>query len=348
MAPRVLIFSLLGALGLVLVGGLILSQFGYLALGGTPVIEMPGESFAGPLPKLSETQRRLAEEMRETVETLADRFGERNTGRYDALVASERWLHERLTEAGLRVERQAFVTPGGNECANLIVEFPGAGAVDARGQEIVVVGAHYDSARGAPGANDNGSGVAAVLALAARFKPREHARTLRLCCFVNEEPPHFQTQSMGSLVYAKACKARGDAIPAMFSLETIGYFSDEPGSQKYPPPFDRYYPRVGNYIGFVGNVESADLVRRSVASFRRHARFPSQGGALPAHIPGVGWSDHWSFWEQGYPALMVTDTAPFRYPHYHTHHDTPDKLDYPRMARVVEGVEQVIREELNR
>jgi len=130
----------------------------------------------------------------------------------------------------------------------------------------------------------------------------------------------------------------------MLSIETIGYFSDRAESQSYPFPFSLFYPSTGNFIGFVGNVASRDLVRRVVGRFRRSAKFPSEGAAVPGSMPGIGWSDHWAFWEQGYPGVMVTDTAPFRYPHYHTAADTPDKIDYARMARVVAGLEAVVAE----
>jgi hypothetical protein len=134
----------------------------------------------------------------------------------------------------------------------------------------------------------------------------------------------------------------------MISLETIGYFSDAQDSQTYPSPgLDLLYPRVGNFIGFVSNVKSRALLRRVMALFRRDAKIPSEGASLPAFIPGVSWSDQWSFWQQGYPAIMVTDTAPFRYPYYHSSHDTPDKLDYDRLALVVSGMEKVIQELAN-
>jgi hypothetical protein len=139
---------------------------------------------------------------------------------------------------------------------------------------------------------------------------------------------------MGSLVYAKRCKDRGERIVAMLSLETIGFYSDVKGSQKYPPPLSLFYPSTGNFIGFVGDRSSTDLMRSVVKTFRATTRFPSEGAALFASLPGVGWSDHWSFWQVGYPGVMVTDTAPFRYPHYHTGADTPDKLDY-ELERVV-------------
>jgi len=187
--------------------------------------------------------------------------------------------------------------------------------------------------------------VAGLLALARRFAGKPCGQTLRFVAFVNEEPPYFQTEEMGSLVYAKHCKERGDKIAAMISLETIGYFSDEPGSQKYPSAgLGFFYPSKGNFIGFVGNTRSRSLLRSAVAAFKNERKLPCEGAALPAIIPGIGWSDHWAFWECGYPAIMVTDTAPFRYPHYHSSTDTPDKLDYDRFALVVSGMEKVIAE----
>ena len=185
--------------------------------------------------------------------------------------------------------------------------------------------------------------MAATLALARRFASIKSEHTLRFVAFVNEEPPYFLTGEMGSLVHAGRCKARGDKISAMMSLETIGYFSDAPHSQTYPSPgLGIFYPKVGNFIGFVSNVHSRSLLRRVVALFRKHAKIPSEGAALPAFVPGVSWSDQWSFWHHGYPGIMVTDTAPFRYPYYHSSSDTPDKLDYDRFALVVSGIEKVI------
>jgi Zn-dependent M28 family amino/carboxypeptidase len=162
--------------------------------------------------------------------------------------------------------------------------------------------------------------------------------------FVNEEAPFSYSELMGSRVYARRAHARNEDIVAMFSLETIGYYSDTAGSQSYPFPFSLFYPDAGNFIGFVGNAMSRTLVRRVVASYRRQTHFPSEGIAAPEWVTGVAWSDHWSFWREGYPAVMVTDTAPFRYPYYHTAADTPDKIDYGRLARVVAGLASVISE----
>ncbi len=205
-----------------------------------------------------------------------------------------------------------------------------------------MIGAHYDTVSGCPGANDNGTGVAAVLELAQRFSRRPQPRTIRFVAFVNEEPPFFKTAHMGSVVYANAAKARGDRVMAMLSLETMGYYSDERGSQQYPAEIASLYPDVGNFIGFVANDASAPLLSKARRAFEQRTAFPLQSAAAPDEVPGVGWSDQWAFWQAGYPAMMVTDTAPFRYPWYHTAEDTPDKIDYEKLAHVVDGLEAVI------
>jgi hypothetical protein len=149
---------------------------------------------------------------------------------------------------------------------------------------------------------------------------------------------------MGSLRYARRARERGEPVVAMLSLETIGYFSDEEGSQRYPFPFSLFYPSRGNFLAFVGNLASRDLVQRVVGSFRLHSPLPSEALAAPGWIAGIGWSDHWSFWRLGYPAVMITDTALFRYRHYHKPTDTPDKVDYEKLARITLGLEQTIRD----
>jgi hypothetical protein len=165
---------------------------------------------------------------------------------------------------------------------------------------------------------------------------------IRIVLFANEEMPYFKRAGMGSWQHARACRAKGEQLRAMLSLETMGYFSDRPGSQHYPAPLSHAYPDRGNFIGFVANLQSRSLVREVIAEFRAHATLPSEGAALPAALPGVGWSDHWAFWQEGYAAVMVTDTALFRDPNYHERSDTPDKLDFERLARVVAGLERTI------
>jgi Zn-dependent M28 family amino/carboxypeptidase len=303
------------------------------------MIRMPGESYSGELPVPDDRQVRYYQALQRDVVYLAEKIGERNVWEHEALERAADWLEGELTRAGYEVASQKY-TAQGVEVRNLSVEVRGAVAPD----EIVVVGGHYDSVMGCPGANDNATGAAATLALAREHVGRKPDRTLRFVLFVNEEPPFFRTEEMGSLVYARACRERGEKITAMLALETMGFYSDTPGTQKYPPPLGFVYPKTGNFIAFVGNLGSRGLVRRCVGSFRRHAKFPSEGGALPGWLTGVGWSDHWAFWQAGYKGVMVTDTAPFRYPHYHEVYDTPDKIDYDRLARVTAGLEAVIRD----
>jgi len=300
-------------------------------------VRMPGKNILKAAP-LSTDEVTLREELRASVQKLAGEIGERNMWHYPQLNAAADFIENSFSRAGLRTRRDSYDMHG-QACHNIEAEIAGARP------EILLIGAHYDSVFGSPGANDNGTGVAATLALAQRFAGRKPEHTLRFVVFVNEEPPYFLSDEMGSFIYAGRCKARGDKISGMISLETIGYFSDAPHSQTYPSPgLGIFYPKVGNFIGFVSNVQSRALLRRVVALFRKHAKIPSEGAALPAFIPGVSWSDQWSFWRYGYPGLMVTDTAPFRYPHYHSSSDTPDKLDYDRFTLVVSGMEKVIED----
>lgn len=314
-----------------------------LAVGGyagwKTMIEMPGQSYQGPLEPLPAAELSLRDELRKDVEHLAVTIGERNLEHYDKLCDAAKFIESQFLKAGYEVDRQSYQARE-RECVNLEVELPGSKSPD----EIIVIGAHYDSAVGAPGANDNASGTAAMLALARRFAKSQPERTLRFVAFTNEEPPYFQQREMGSWVYADQCSQRQENLVCVLSLETMGYYTDKPDSQQYPPPFGAVYPSVGNFIAVIGDVGSRKLVRDVVESFRRHAEFPSEGGAVPRAVPGAGWSDHWSFWQAGYPAVMITDTAPFRYPYYHQAEDTPDKLDFDRMARVVAAVEAIVRE----
>jgi len=298
---------------------------------------MPGKNVS-KAELLSPDEVGLREELRANVQKLAGEIGERNMWHYVALDAAADFIEDSFSRAGLRTRRDSYETRG-QPCHNIEAEIPG------NRPKIIVIGAHYDSVFGSPGANDNGTGVAATLALARRFASARPKHILRFVAFVNEEPPYFLSGEMGSQVYARRCKERGDKIYAMISLETIGYFSDAPNSQTYPSPgLGMFYPKVGNFIGFVSNVHSRALLRRVITLFRENAKIPSEGASLPAFIPGVSWSDQWSFWQHGYPAIMVTDTAPFRYPYYHSSSDTPDKLDYDRFTLVVSGMEKVIQD----
>jgi Peptidase family M28 len=302
-------------------------------------IRMPGRTFAGPLPPLTPTQQALSERLRNHVLRLAGDIGERGVAKPAAALRAAGYVEAVLTSMGYTVAAQEYAAHG-QRWRNLEATLRGS----AQPNELIIVGAHYDTAEEAPGADDNGSGVAGVLELARSFAGKPATRTIRFVFFGTEEQPSFPTSAMGSRHYADAARARGDRIVAMLSIESIGYYDTHPGTQRYPFPLSLAYPDVGDFIGFVSNLRSGPLVRRAIATFRSAIPFPSQGAALPSWMTGVWWSDHWSFWRQGYRAIMITDTAPFRNPFYHTAQDTPDKLDYGRMARVVDGLEGVVRD----
>jgi Zn-dependent M28 family amino/carboxypeptidase len=280
------------------------------------MVGMPGRSYDGPVEFTAE-ERALAERLRAHVEILA--ASERNTD-------LERPLRYIAAQLGPEVRFQEFRS-GGRMVKN--AEVGGGG---------VVVGAHYDTVPGSPGADDNASAVAALIELARMRLPA------RFVAFANEEMPYFHTNEMGSQAYAAAARSSGQRIDAMISLEMLGCYSDARGSQRYPPGVASLYPDRGNFIAFVGDLGARALVRRSIGAFRRHAQFPSEGLAAPAVIEGVKRSDHWPFRVAGFAAIMVTDTAYNRYPHYHLASDTPEKLDYLRMARVTLGLAAVIKD----
>jgi Zn-dependent M28 family amino/carboxypeptidase len=304
------------------------------------VVRMPGETGRGALAPLTPAQAEIARRLQRHVRELAGRIGERNSRHPAALEEAATYVEREFAALGYSVAAQRWTSAGGQSFRNVEVTLPGRSPSDG----VVVVGAHYDSNPGTPGADDNASGVAALLELARLLRAEGHARTIHLVAFANEEVPFFGTQDQGARRYVAALKQRGAGVRAMLSIETIGYYATGPKTQLYPAPLNWFYPDTGNFIGFVGNLSSRPLVHEAIGAFRRHTSFPSQGAAAPASIPGVGWSDHEAFWAAGFPAVMITDTAPFRNPYYHTRGDTPDTIDYERTARVVDGLAAVVRE----
>ncbi len=286
----------------------------------------------------TESPLELATRLRRHVEALAGDIGERHVRRPQALHAAEEYIASEFRALGYEVARQTYRAEG-VASSNLEVTVPSAGGAS----EIVLVGAHYDTVPGSPGADDNASGVAGLIELARFLRDAHCARTVKLVAFVNEEPPFFYWGEMGSRVYARAARARGEDIRVMLSLEMLGCYVDAKDSQSYPPLLGMFYPDAGNFIAFVSNLRSRRALAALVRAFKSESDFPAEKLASPAIVPGVSWSDQISFWREGYPAVMVTDTAFYRYRHYHAATDTPEKLDYPRMARVVEGLAKAVR-----
>jgi hypothetical protein len=292
----------------------------------------------------SESLADLASRLHRHVDMLAGVIGERNvTHRYGALEASARYIEDTLASFGYAPAAQEFAAYG-KPVRNIECEIPGC----KYAKRIWIIGGHYDSIDGSPAADDNASAVAGVLEVARLLAGARCRDTVRFVTFVNEEPPFYKGPEMGSTVYARRCRERGEDIRGMINLEMIGYYRDEPGTQDYPlplgsRPWNWLLPTRGNFIAFVGNFPSFWLTRRSKRQFRKSVRFPALWMAAPNRIDGTGMSDHWSFWQQGYPAVMVTDTAFFRNPHYHKPSDTPDTLDYSRMSKVTIGLAGMLR-----
>jgi hypothetical protein len=326
---------------------------------------MPGQNIDGPLALPAGEANERTARLRRHVATLAGEIGERNIiDREAALEAAAGYVARELEASGHAVTWEDFAVsvterahrgPEGislvtgapliKRARNVVAEVRGA----ARQDEIVVVGAHYDSVVGTPGADDNASGVAALLELARRFPPvSAPRRTLRFVAFTNEESPFFRTDRMGSAVSASRAKARGERVVAMLSLETLGYYTKAPGSQRFPAPFSALYPSTGDFVMFTTAESASALLKRTVRAFRAAATIPSEGGAAPPRLAaGIDFSDHAPFLAAGYPAVMVTDTAFLRNGHYHLPSDVPATLDYERLTRVTVGLEAVVKDLAN-
>lgn len=265
------------------------------------------------------------------VSYLGEKIGERNIWKPDALQAAADYVRKQWAHQGYVVHEQAYDVAG-LRCANLEV----ATSSDYTARTIIV-GAHYDSVRGSPGANDNGTGIAALLELSRLFAETP-GHSLRFAAFVNEEAPFFGTDLQGSELYARRARREGWNIELMIALETLGYYSTEPGSQTYPPLLRRFYPDRGDFVAMVSNLRSRSKLRRFVEAFRESTDFPVEHLASPSFVPGVDWSDHRAFWRHAYSAIMVTDTAPYRYPYYHTALDTVEHVSCAKLADVTLGL----------
>jgi hypothetical protein len=294
---------------------------------------MPGASIQPPLPVQTPSQAALEVRLRNHVGILATLVGPRHAETPANLDRAGDYVRTQLLNLGYDPQEIYF---GEGRFRNIEGMLPGTGTSN----EIIVIGAHYDtSPTGTPGADDNASGVAVMLEIARALAGSELSRSVRFIGFTNEERPWFNTDLMGSRVSANASAATGEQIIGMFSLEMLGYYSDAPGSQQYPPIIRHFYPDTGDFIAFVSNLRSRPFLMNALAAFREQQGFPSEGMAAPEALVGdIRRSDNSSYWDVGYPAVMVTDTSNFRSPHYHTLSDTPQTLDYESMARLTEAL----------
>ena len=300
-------------------------------------IHMPGQSHAGALPPLTTQQQGLGDRLREHVQVLAGEIGERHKYQRKKLDQAADYITRQFEAIDLVPAPQLF----DDNFRNIVVDLYGRDRRD----EIIVIGAHYDTVSMTPGADDNASGVAGLLELARLLRDRPLRRSVRLIAFANEEWPFFGHDDMGSRVSARFSHDRNENVVGMFSLEMIGYYTSEPRSQWYPRSIRRFYPQQGNFIAFVSNMNSRGLLAQSIASFRRQARFPSEGMSAPEWlVPDVRRSDQSSYWAFGFPGIMVTDTANFRNYGYHNVGDVVRSLDYDAMARVVGGIADMVTE----
>ncbi len=276
----------------------------------------------------------LSTRLRQTVTVMASDIGIRSWKRRDRLERAAAFISGEFRAGGYRPEDQVFLFHG-EEYRNVIAQLPGHDP----SAKTLVIGAHYDTVESTPGADDNASGVACLLELARALSGRRLAGTVHFAAFVLEEPPAYRTEGMGSYHYAQSLKESDVPVDGMICLEMTGFFNDTPGSQSYPLPIFRFrYPSAGNYISFVGNMKSRPFTVEMAAAFRKGTDLPVVTLNAPALVVGIDFSDHWSFNKFGYNALMVTDTAFYRNPHYHSASDMPETLDYERMAKVVEGL----------
>ncbi len=320
--------------GGILLGLAILAVIGFLVMIDVrPKMARPAMDEAARA-EVKVLEQRLAHHVR----VLGGTIGERNLYRPQALQAAADYIREVWTGEGFAVGEERFEVAG-QPCINLMVETKGS----ERPETIVLVGAHYDSVIGSPGANDNATGVAILLEMSRILRHDGLSRTVRFVAFVNEEPPYFMTERMGSRHHARQARRRREDIAAMISLETLGYYSNAIGSQRYPFPFGAFYPKTGNFLAVVGNLHSRGLVVDFLKQFASVSDFPIEGVATFEWIPGINWSDHWSFWRERYPALMLTDTAPFRYPEYHGQRDLPERVNGREFARAAHGIIHAVR-----
>ncbi len=281
----------------------------------------------------------IKKELLSDVAFMADTLGPRNFLHYEQLERCREWIKQKWQDQGYEVKEQIFEMDG-KEYSNLEIEIRGKKSP----HEIIIISDQYDTLPDSPGANNNASGVAVVFQLTKLLKDFVPDKTLRFVAFTNEEDPIFGTEQMGSYYYAKRSAERGEDIKIMLSLDAIGYYTQEPGSQNLPWPFSIFYPDKGNFLAFIGDFSSRKYMIDITRGFKKGSAFPIEAGVVPQWVEGASWSDHQSFWIFGYPGMQVTDTGGFRSPYHTTKEDTMDKMDFEALTSIVFGMYGVILE----
>jgi len=295
-------------------------------------IAQPSFQSSSPVERVIDTDR-----LREVVQKLSVEFHPRNHANLANLDRCADYLVDQFSETSGKVSVQTFAVAG-KTYRNVSCLFEGQD--DSR----LIVGAHYDSHGNTPGADDNASGVAGLVELAHLLSDQNLPIDVELVAFTLEEPPYFATAHMGSHHHAKSLQTQGIDVLGMLALEMIGYFSDEPGSQSYPAPVLRLiYPSRGNFIGVIGNLDHRTFTKKIKLGMKGSTDLPVYSISAPSFVPGIDFSDHRNYWEHGYPAAMISDTAFYRNQQYHESGDTWDRLDYEKMGKVVLGVYSCIQ-----
>lgn len=280
----------------------------------------------------------LLDNLKKHIHIISSQIGERNIYNYSHLEKTADYIKEQFSDQGYIVKEHNFLWES-FICRNIVAEKEGSSLKD----KIIIIGAHYDSIFGSPGADDNASGVALLLELARLLFDIRLNKTIRFVAFANEEPPFFMGRGMGSLNYAESLRKDKQDVELMLCLESVGYYTDEPYSQSYPFGLRFFYPHRGNFIAMVSNFKSKDYLKRVVEVFKKNSNLAVESLAVPLGlVPEVSFSDNWSFWKYGYKAIMLTDTAFYRYPYYHTSEDEEDNLDFIKMLELLKGLYYVL------
>lgn len=291
---------------------------------------------------MDSSREALKEQLFRHVDMLAGVIGPRHPGKPHTMSATAGYIDEQFRRCGLSPVRESF-SVSNQSIDNVLVTIPGSQTPES----VVILGAHYDSTPSTPGADDNASAVAVLLETARLLKEIKPQKTVRFAAFACEESPYFHTDEMGSLIHARGCRSRGENVIGMLCMEMVGYYLDGVGTQQIPPSIPgmlrKLFPSRGNFLAAVGNIKSTGLCWKFRRGFKSATQFPLFSVVLPERIREIHLSDNSAFWSMGYPALMLTDTSFLRNPNYHQWSDTPDTLDYVRMAEVTCGVAAAVQ-----